>query len=317
MRRRGTPGALRSGEWRSLSTPLVDYVMRCQWGDPQVGDRLHREEHLRRSVGCDDLDKNFADISAVLFAFMGRLFFPANRAESNADHPLSSRLDTWEVAPLLLGRAGTGKSTLGGLVTRYMQPMDCGMLSNRSEEIFWGQELVNKRLVTAMELKKSCNFDPASLQMAISGEKMSIATKGQSTQDVAWRAPFLFAGNEMPTGWGDSNGAISRRILVFRYEHARPTKATALPELSGRVVEGEIDADVHATPECAATLRKMYCSYFELAAEFGDVALYRARPAGSASQPLAASCEVWVSGSCRLGCISISWIIWFTHKWFH
>ena len=121
------------------------------------------------------------------------------------------------------------------------------MLSNRSEEIFWGQELVNKRLVTAMELKKSCNFDPASLQMAISGEKMSIATKGQSTQDVAWSAPFLFAGNEMPTGWGDSNGAISRRILVFRYEHARPTKATALPELSGRVVEGEIDADVHAT----------------------------------------------------------------------
>jgi len=270
-------------EWERLRCKYVDYVMACQWGDPMTGDRQRREEHLRRSACCDDLDANGAAVSGVLYAMLGRLFFPANRAESNAEHALNTRLDSWEVAPLLIGRAGSGKSTLGGVVTRYMQPIDVGMLSNRSEENFWGQTLCDKRIVTALELKKSCNFDPAALQMAISGERMSIATKNDRTQDVMWRAPFIFAGNEMPAGWGDSNGAISRRILIFKYDFSRPTRPTAFPGMGGRTVEGELDSLVHNSEECATLLRKMYCAYLTMALSHGDVALYRDRPSPESS----------------------------------
>lgn len=273
-------GAVAAADWRRLPSRCVDHVMRCQWGDPGISaaDRQRREERLRRYERCGDLDKNFDDVSSVAYAMMGRLFFPANRRESSADHELDSRLDTWEMAPFLKGLAGTGKSTLGGVVTRYLQPTDVGMLSNRSEEMFWGQTLCLKRLVTALELKKNCNFDPAALQMAISGEKMAIATKGENTQDCVWRAPLLFAGNEMPSGWGDSSGALSRRILVFEYQHAVPVRCAAEGS-----PQGEIDALVHATPECAALLRKMYCAYLSMTLRFGDAMLFRERPQRSAS----------------------------------
>ena len=256
-------------DWTDLHTPAVDYVLEWQFGDPGINaeDRRDRERRARDDLGCDDLDKSCRDVTRLMFAFFGRLMFPADQYSSSGPKPeLSCSLDTAQIAPLMLGKARCGKSSLGLTVKEFLPPHEVGNLSNKSEDMFWGQALYTKRVICALEVKRTFNFDPAIMQTIISGEMTTVPRKFDDPWSGNWPVPILLAANELPACWEDAQGQMSDRLLWFIFSY-RPQ----VPDDADRPAPfaGDLHAHVHGTSECAAMLRKMYCAYVLMADAHG------------------------------------------------
>ena len=252
-------GDVAPSAWASIETPSIDFVLKWQFGDPGVGaaERDIRVRNAEERLACDDLDKMYRDVAGVWWAVMGRLLFPADQYSSSGPKAaLNCKLDTAQIAPMMIGKARCGKSQLGLTVAELLPPHEVGNLSNRSEPMFWGQALYDKRLITALEVKKSLNFDPANLQNMVSGEQITVARKNQDPWMGNWQAPVVFAANEMPDCWEDGQGQISNRLLFFNFDYFY-----SLPHGVEPPFTRDLHVAVHESPEVAAMVRKLYCSY--------------------------------------------------------
>ena len=276
----GAEGAARSvrfADWYDIATPTVQYVMDCQWGDPGAGvyDHADRVAKLQRELHCDDLAKHARDTARAVYALLGRLFFPVDSYSASSGEPeMDSRLDVWHAAMVFKGQARTGKSSFGLLVKEYMHSSEVASISNRAEEIFGLEGLIDKHLAMCLEVKKDFNMDTAVLQQMITGETVSVARKFQTQQnDRNWTTPLLFACNELADSWDDAKGALTRRLIVIDFPFPVPSRDEAPVRING-----DLHTHVHKSPECAAMLRKMYCAYMHKLDDCGDRDLVLERP---------------------------------------
>ena len=127
-------------------------------------------------------------------------------------------LDDCQIALFILGRAGTGKSTiLNKMIGEFYDPDDVGVLSNNIEAKFGLGSIYDNTIIIGPELKKDIQMSQTDMQSAISGENMQIAIKNKPSVKVKWSAPMAFAGNNIPN-WSDNSGSVSRRICVLEFE---------------------------------------------------------------------------------------------------
>ena len=246
-------------EWFEIETKCIDFVLKWQFGDPGVSenDRANRIRMATSNLGCPDIDKTYRDVSRVWWWIMGRTLFPTDQyVSSNPKPALLCKLDTAQIAPMMIGKARCGKSQLGLTISELISPHEVGNLSNHSEPSFWGQALYDKRLILALECKRSMNFGPADLQNMISGEIITVSRKNRDPWMGNWEAPIILAANEMPAAWDDAQGQISDRLLIFNFDHGYvPPKGFTPP------FTRDLHVAVHDSPEVAAMVRKLYCAH--------------------------------------------------------
>jgi hypothetical protein len=161
--------------------------------------------------------------------------------------------DTYGYVGMIVGAAGTGKSTFCMHLTKLWEAEDVGVLSNNCERQFALYPFMNKFLFVAPEVKRDFKLDQAEWQGITTGDPMSCAVKFQAAKAVRWTTPGFFAGNEIPD-WVDHGGSVLRRLLVWRFDKRVAVENGNLPKL----LEEEIPAFVL---KCAAayldTIRTM------------------------------------------------------------
>lgn len=189
------------------------------------------------------------------YVFGGRLLYPVNY------------IDTWQVMPMFVGRAGTGKSLILSTWSRFFEDADIATIANDIQMGFGLETVWDKFLWMIKEVKHDLKLDQAQLQSMITGEEMSIMRKGLPALQVVWRAPGVMAGNEL-ANWTDNSGSMSRRLVLFYFlkkvKQSDPRLAKSLAD------------------ELPALLHKSNMAYAEACARFGHCDLWGRNPEVSA-----------------------------------
>jgi len=139
---------------------------------------------------------------------IGRLCFNLNTKHS----------DNWQVVPLLLGQAGTGKSTIvEQIVYRIYGKDHCGIIPNKANSNFMGFAFENKHLWVCSEVTQECTWDQSLFQQIVSGETFASERKFRDLKWVESTFPGIMCSN---TGlpFMDTMGSIERRIVCFFYD---------------------------------------------------------------------------------------------------
>lgn len=149
-----------------------------------------------------------ADTVRFLDAFLGRQLFK-----------LGDR-DTWQLAPVLLGTAGSGKSTIAKALMMLVREQNVGQLPSNCEEQYAVASLVGKVMVMCTEMKEGFKLPISVLQCMITGDPVSVHAKFKDVFDKAsWDSHCLLVGNVIPFSWrADAGGAMERRVVVFRMD---------------------------------------------------------------------------------------------------
>ena len=125
--------------------------------------------------------------------------------------------DNFGYVGMIVGAAGTGKSTFCLHLAKLWEPDDVGVLSNNCERQWAIGAFVDKFLIIAPEIKSDLRLDQAEWQGMTTGDPMSVARKHRDPRTVKWKVPAFFAGNQTPD-WVDHGGSVLRRILLWRFE---------------------------------------------------------------------------------------------------
>ena len=161
--------------------------------------------------GYDDIlrTQNYeADTVAFLDAFLGRQLFRLGV------------LDKWGLAPVLLGTAGSGKSTIAKALMMLVREQNVGQLPSNCEEQYAVASLVGKIMVMCTEMKEGFKLPLNVLQCMITGDPVSVHAKYKDVFDKSsWDSHVLMVGNVIPASWrADQGGAMERRAVVFRLD---------------------------------------------------------------------------------------------------
>lgn len=175
-----------------------------EYSKPQENWRDIRIPGLESVFNYQKIDMEVQD--AVMQYFIGRILYDVGE------------LDDCQMIFFILGRAGTGKSTiLNKVISEFYDPDDVGVVSNNIEKKFGLGSLYDNFLLVAPEVKKDFGMDQAEFQSIASGEKMQLAIKGQPSITTDWSAGMMFAGNVVP-GFDCNGGSVSRRLPTLEFE---------------------------------------------------------------------------------------------------
>lgn len=243
-------------DWRNIPTPKLDSILLHQ----KISTDAHVVKKKRRVPNgnggtrvelVDDLEAPRLSALDWFYVFIGRMIYEIHE------------YDDWQVLLFIKGVAGSGKSTLGKLVSYLYDANDVGVLSNNTEKKFGLSALVEKLIYVCYEVKNDFQLDQGEFQCMVSGEQMSIPFKHEMAQSVTWRTHGMFMGNEVAS-WCDNSGSMSRRIVlgVFR-------------EL---VTEGNPKLFAELQAEIGYTLLKSNLAYREAAYAFGEKDIWNVLP---------------------------------------
>lgn len=182
-------GAEDISHWRDIPTPGVRSVF----------------EYQGLSVRDDAEDGLKADsVEDWFYRLVGRMFFEIGE------------LDDFQVFIYILGRAGTGKSTLAhNAAAGVYEDDDVKQGDNMIERQFGLWPLMDALIVKFTEVKSNFQLDQAQLQEMVSGGCVSVARKNLiAAQKARWQAHLVMCGNEMP-GYRDAQGSLQRRYVIF------------------------------------------------------------------------------------------------------
>ena len=219
-------------DFRDIPTPVLDGILTYQglsnepWVPPKYRNR----------------DRPYPGYSVIdwVYVFMGRMIYEIGE------------YDTWQSLMFLKGKAGTGKSTLGKIMSHLYDRVDVGVLSNNIERKFGLSGLVDKLIYICYEVKKDFQLDQGEMQSMISGEPIAIATKNKDPRSETWKTHGFFMGNEFPA-WTNNSGSIGRRIVTVLFNtvvtDGDPRMYDKLQEEMGHIIV-KIN---RAYRECAAT----------------------------------------------------------------
>jgi len=142
------------------------------------------------------------EIMSWMYAFDGRLLFPVNVH------------DRWGVILTFLGRSGTGKSTIVETLQQFYDKEDVRALGGEGDK-FSIASLAKGHLWVCDELSKSLAIPQEQFQSMVTGGTVPTRGMGRDWETVQeWQIPGILAGNHMPSRWMDTEGQISRRMIV-------------------------------------------------------------------------------------------------------
>jgi hypothetical protein len=182
------------------------------------------------------------DIVRHIYGLLGRCLFPLGTH------------DKWQVIPFFSGVAGTGKSTIGTVMTKLFPAGEVGIISNKVQENFGLEDIFNKCLFMAKEVKSGWSLDQGMFQSMISGEEVAVGRKYKLNWTGLFTVPGLLFGNErLP--YQDAAGSIARRIAHILF--------------TMRVQQKDNYLDEKLQVELPAILRKLATVYLQMVAEIG------------------------------------------------
>jgi len=254
-------------DWRQIDTPNFDTILKAQlnhivhvetscsgvirrWTAESAEEELTTNGRVVEPNTVMTTPEGHAVIDWA-YVFLGRLLYAVNY------------LDTWQVMPMFVGRAGTGKSLILSTVAKFFDDADVAVVSNDQQKGFGLETVYDKMLWMIKEVKADLSIDQAQLQSMITGEEMSIMRKGHPAIQVVWGSPGIIAGNEL-ANWTDNSGSMSRRMILF-YFHKKV--ANSDPQLAERLN--------HELPQL---IHKCNRAYAEAYARFGHCDLWSKNP---------------------------------------
>lgn len=157
------------------------------------------------------LDKILADQkydpeeASFIFAMLGRMIMPPRE------------FDMWEKFLFFWGQARAGKGCMLEAIQCFFNPIDSKPFADRMEETFGLMSLYEMKTVLGMDVKKSFNLSPGTLQSMVSHEEICISIKNKPAVTTRWKPTIAFAGNEWPTIWRDQLGALMDRVVFVSF----------------------------------------------------------------------------------------------------
>jgi hypothetical protein len=185
-------------DFRDIPTPALSGIL------------AHQKLSTEPATPSKYINSNLGDaakfsVTDWIYVFMGRMIYEIG------EH------DTWQAIMFLKGKAGTGKSTLGKVLSFLYNPLDVGVLSNNIEAKFGLSGLVDKLIYICFEVKRDFKLDQGEMQSMITGEPIGIATKQKDPRSVIWKIHGMLMGNEFPA-WTNNSGSIGRRIITVLFD---------------------------------------------------------------------------------------------------
>jgi hypothetical protein len=163
-------------------------------------------------------------------AFMGRMFFDVKEMEN------------WQVFFILIGLAGTGKSTLMNVLRAFFEQSQIGMFDERVEERFPLMGVYKAAVILAFDIGRKFNMTQGVLQQVIVGESVEVFIKGKEPVSIAnWKAPMWWCCNVYPH-FVSSGGAMVRRIVSTNFPYVVEKSD---PELDKKIGE-ELPAIIYS-----------------------------------------------------------------------
>ena len=167
--------------WRDIPTPTFDKILNHQ--------KISKEVQ-----------------NAVIQYFVGRCLYDVGE------------LDDSQVSLFILGRAGTGKSTIvNKMIGEFYDSDDVGVLSSNIEGKFGLAPIADTFVVIAPEVKRDCGLPQTDFQGMITGEWLQLAVKNCPSIKVKWKPPLISAGNQL-YGYSDNSGSLTRRLPVMEFD---------------------------------------------------------------------------------------------------
>lgn len=210
--------------------------MEVEFINKQFGKHV---EPLNRILEVQQITDKFNDQACFKAFYLGKPLYP------------QCKKDKWQVFEVLLGRAGTGKSSIAMILQNYFDFEDIEILSSNSKEDFGAQGIGDKLLWMCTELKaKFKAVHPADLQSMATGEAVTLNQKFKGNRCFRkWVVPFLFFGNEPADSWTDNANNMIRRIIYSVFTYPVKNVDNELPSLLKRCI-GAIMAQANMFYRC-------------------------------------------------------------------
>lgn len=195
-----------------------------------------------------------ADVIEILYALMGRTMFPLGTH------------DNFDIMPFFLGVASTGKSTILKVLLKLFSNSKIGSITETFEGKFGLESKCHMDILEAQDVPPNMGavLNQQMFQKMVCGERLSVAKKSKTAEDMEWSVPMVMCGNIF-LSYKDEGGCISRRVVVFEFK-----KVIANPDagLLKRILAQEL-------PNIAA---RFLSSYFNLVAAHKDAVFWNFCP---------------------------------------
>jgi len=227
--------------------PDVQVLARHVWRHhPGAAHLCHATDRMDGVLFTQGYDLSMC---SLVYAMIGKMLYQVNE------------LDAWQTVPFIIGKGGTGKSTLLKLARHFYPTRFVANISSNGEVKFGLSAVYGKLFWLCPEVKKSFCMDQGDFQSMVSGEEMSIAKKHETARTVRWDAPGILSGNEV-FAFEDTQESLFRRIIALYFNCA-----VAKTSINTLIFEEMIEGD---TPEFGALLRKCNMAYRQMVAQIGE-----------------------------------------------
>jgi hypothetical protein len=229
----------------------VQHVSSAVWRRHESARHLcYRTPGLDRILFTQDFDMGTC---SFIYAMVGRMMYEVGE------------LDGWQIVPFVLGKGGSGKSTIMQLV-RHMYPASCvGNISSNGEVKFGLSGVYGKFMWVCPEVRKDFALDQGEFQSMISGEEIVLNVKNQTARTVKWMSPGMMCGNQV-FKFEDTQDSLFRRIVAVYFDKMVDRRSVDTT-LYDRMINGP-DA------EFGRFVRKCNVAYRRLCADVGSRVLW-------------------------------------------
>ena len=202
-----SPYRLGEESWLHIPTPYLEEILKYQRFGYKPGPPATFCGH------------ECAQVHGWAYAMMGRLRYPRSN-------------DNWQVSLMIVGTAGTGKSTIADLVQAMYVPEDVGTMQARCEQIFGASALLTceggdyrfKPLLVAPEMSsEEHGMDQQMWQSIVSGDYVTVAIKNATAKTIKPDCQVVMFGNER-MAYSDYEGQVSRRVVELEFSHTIAAK---------------------------------------------------------------------------------------------
>lgn len=171
-------------------------------------------------------DQSWAAETNFMFeAMLGRLGFPCG-------------FDKWDVAPVISGTSGAGKTTIveSVLGAFYADAGDIANLPNKAQVPFELAPVYGSKVVFINDVDQifTQSYDVKDIKNAISGEQVTINRKNMPQVTMTWDKPLVFTSNDVIAWTGKHQAPMARRLVYFNCVQKPETADTELKERLSR-----------------------------------------------------------------------------------
>lgn len=233
----------------AISTRYIDFDADPRWTTMPISDLpTPALNHIMQTQNWS------LEVQFWFCVMMGRLFYEVNQ------------LDNWQVAVMLKGVGGSGKSSLLEAVMKAFHLSDVGVLQNNIEEQFGMQTFADKKVLCGYDIRSDFRLPQTMFQSLVTGERVALARKNKSVLEIQkWTAQIIFATNT-GVGYKDDGGAITRRIIPFYFNVG----------IQGEMVRTDLPEQLEK--ELVAMIIKYNRCYLEVIAKYGKQPLQKILP---------------------------------------